>query len=350
MSWNKYSRAGLVLCVAGGLTLSGCAGGAWGRFIGKREQPSPKLNLAWSKLKEEEGKLTEARTGYETVLAAEPNNVDAILGMARMNVKAQRLVDAEQGYGKALTLQPKSPVVLSECGKFYVELQRWDKAIPLLQDAQRIEPHEKSHQFTLAVALTKAGRTSEALPHFTEAVGEAAAHYNVGRLLVETGKKTEAEEQFKLALAKDPALTDAEFFLNEIRTERSGTPPAPTKLATAKPPTRSTLQVSGTGSADQTKVTPAAGKKPQTGRPPLYPHGGYEELPPPDDLMDGASLSKPSLPGSLSQIVQASNLIPSTPPASSAATPPKPLPELRLLPAPSVGGPQIRIGTQQPVR
>ncbi len=341
MSWNKYSRTGLVVCVAGGLALSGCAGGGgWSRLVGKKkDEPSAHLTLAWSKLKEEEGHLTEARVGYEKVLTAEPNNVDAMLGMARMNVKAQRLVDAEQGYTHAMKLQPKSPAVLSEVGQFYAQQQRWDKAIPLLQEAQRIEPHEKSHQYTLAVVLTKAGRTSEALPHFTEAVGEAAAHYNVGRMLVETGKTREAEEQFTLALAKDPALSDAEYFLNEIRAGHNVVAKPESIVTAAKPSAPTTQQVSGTTSSSRTTVTPASGGL-SSGRPPLYPHAGYEELPPPPDSDNEASLSKPN-DETVSGIAQMSGFSPAEGNAPSA-TPPRPLPRLRLLPAPNASGAQVR--------
>lgn len=340
MSWNRYSRSGLVLCIAGGLTLSGCAGSGWNRLVGKKDQPSAKLTLAWAKLKEEEGKLTDARTGYEKVLAQQPNNVDAVLGMSRMNVKAQRMVDAEQGYDRALKLSPKSPAVLSEVGQFYAQQQRWDKAIPLLQEAQRIEPHEKNHQFTLAVALTKAGRTTEALPHFTDAVGEAAAHYNVGRLLVESGKTTEAQEQFTLALTKDPGLSDAQFFLDEIRAGGNSSAGAAPIVAQPKKQPVATQQVSGTSASDRQTVTPAESRVP-SGRSPLYPHVGYEELPPPSASTDEASLSDPKSVTAPSSILQASGYTPAAPPS------PRPVPKLRLLPAATADGAHMRLSTTQ---
>lgn len=281
MSWNKTSRAGLVFCLASSLMLTGCASSGWNRLLGRGDKPSAKLTLAWSRLKEDEGSLTEARSGYEKVLSEQPNNVDAMMGMARMNVKAQRLVDAEQGYVHALELRPKSSAVLSEVGKFYAQQQRWDRAIPLLQDAQRIEPHEKSHQFTLAVALAQAGRTSEALPHFNEAVGEAAAHYNIGRIMIEAKKTAEAEQQFKLALAKDPSLKDAQYFLQEIQAGRQGPPSSKPILADTGVSSSATQQVGATGQnpADMTTAAMA----PLSGRSPLYPHEGYEELPAPPD-------------------------------------------------------------------
>lgn len=297
MSKSLHSRWSLVLCVAGSLACSGCAAGSWNRLIGKKsaDEPSAQLTLAWAKLKENEGKLTEARANYESSLQKEPENVEALLGIARLDEKAQRLVQAEEGYKKALELQPKSPMVLSEVGKFYALQQRWEKAIPLLQEAQRMEPHEKSHHFTLAMAMTKAGRTDEALPHFTEAVGEAAAHYNIGRMLVESGKTSEAEQQFVLALAKDPNLTDAQYFLEEIRSNGdAGAQSAPIVAQPRQaPPATQRVSATAPGNGARPRVTPASNSAPQI-RPATYPHSGYEELPPPPEMMDGASTMIPS--------------------------------------------------------
>ncbi len=346
MSRNFSSRFGLVLCITASLTVSGCAAGGWNRFIGKKtDEPSPKLTLAWAKLKEDEGRLTDARHGYESVLKQEPKNIDALLGVARLDEKAQRLVVAEEGYVKALELQPKSPYVLGEVGKFYALQQRWDKAIPLLQEAQRMEPHEKSHHFTLAMALTKADRTDEALPHFTEAVGEAAAHYNIGRMLVESGKTAAAEQEFVLALTKDPNLSDAQYFLDELR-NNAANPAQPARIVAqpnkAQSPT--TQRVSATGPSGRPTVTPASNSGPQirpTARPPAHPHSGYEELPPPPDMMDGASTTVPQSSQSPSQISQVGYT-----PANIAA-PPSSAPASRYKPSPTENGAHIRISATQ---
>lgn len=340
MSRTRLSHFGLVLCLAGTMAASGCAAGGWGRLMGKKkDEPSPKLTLAWSKLKEDEGRLTEARSGYESVLAKEPKNVEALLGLARLDEKAQRLVKAEEGYASALALQPKSPRVLSEVGKFYSQQQRWEKAIPLLQDAQRIEPHEKSHQFNLGMALTKAGRSDEALPHFTEAVGEAAAHYNIGRLLIESGKSAEAEKQFTLALAKNPSLADAQYFLDEIRSEKTTRSEPLPALAQPKTKSPATQQVSGTVPTTRPVVTPATPAR----RPAVQPHVGYEELPPPAEMMDDTSAML-SNPGDDSGAVTQIGYIPVTTTTAGSA-PPNTVPPMKLVPAPTANGAQLRVNT-----
>jgi tetratricopeptide (TPR) repeat protein len=328
---NSYSRTGLALCLSLGLTSSGCA--SWNQLIGKKNEPSPQLNLSYAKLQESEGDFTNARHRYELVLEKDSNNVDAIMGMARLNLKAQRLVEAEAGFVKALALKPKSTEVLSEVGNFYSDQQRWDKALPLLQECQHIEPHEKKFQYNLAVALAKSGKPKEALPHFKEAVPEAAAHYNLGRILVEQGKRQEAEEQFVIALAKDPTLTDAQYWIEEIRAGSSGkaqqlpavvetragknatqqvAASSPVKTAELDNPfeegpssgfsrsdsvparqVKSTRSVSSPADGDAAAGNSTSrGRQPRdipSGRQPLYPHQGFEELAPPPEAGDDLS-------------------------------------------------------------
>lgn len=300
--------------------LSGCAKGGWSKWMGKRDTPSPNLTLAWSKLKETEGQLTDARNGFEQVLAQEPDNVDATLGMARLNVRAQRLVEAEEGYERAVALAPKSSAVLSEVGQFYAEHQRWERALALLREAQRIEPHEKRHHYYLAMALTKSGQTEDALPHFTESVGEAAAHYNIGRILIENNRRAEAEEHFALALAKDPSLSDAEYFLTELR-NGSGKQVEPVRTAAIPTQARSSMQQTAAA------FTPEPQLKPQQSVPvrePLYPHQGYEELPPPGENQSGyydESTRRGTTSGQIIQVSAESSSVPLT--QVVAKTPPQ---------------------------
>ncbi|MDB5385007.1 MAG: cellulose synthase subunit BcsC [Planctomycetaceae bacterium] len=374
LKMNSYSRTGLATCLALGLASCGCA--SWNTLIGKKKEASPQLNLSYAKLQEQGGDFTGARHKYEEVLAKDPNNVDAILGMARLNVKAQRLVEAEDGYKKALALKPKSTEVLSEIGNFYADQQRWDKALPLLQDCQHIEPHEKKFQYNLAVALAKSGQTKEALPHFKEAVGDGAAHYNIGRILIESGKRKEAEEQFVIALAKDKNLTDAQYWLDEIRASNGGkaeqlpaivdagqrknstqqvAATAPVRTAEAPNPFEdaptSGFSRSDTPPARQVKNTrapnqPASGhqvpngrqqRTPPSGRQPLYPHEGVEELAPPPEYNEGsADQNSASSKSYASSIILASAEEPakdSTPPQSSTSTtPPRLILPHRLIP------------------
>ena len=192
------------------------------------------------------------------------------------------------------------------------------------------------------MALTKAGRTDEALPHFTEAVGEAAAHYNIGRMLVESGKTGAAEQEFVLALTKDPTLTDAQYFLDEIRSnaeQPAQSAPIAVRPNSAPPVTQ---RVSGTAPTGRPTVTPATNSTPQI-RPATYPHSGYEELPPPPDMMEGASSKVPPRE-KLSPITQV-GYSPVATTGQPILTPPSSAPVSRFRAGPMLEENQIRLSS-----
>ena len=100
--------------------LTGCAtsGSGWPSFAKrdtdarlakanrkKLKDPS-KLDLAYAKWQEQLGNMTEARERYQRVLHDEPQSIEALLGLARMDQLAGRLPEAEQGFRKALKNSP----------------------------------------------------------------------------------------------------------------------------------------------------------------------------------------------------------------------------------------------------
>ena len=124
---------------------------------------------------------------------------------------------------------------------------RWPDAIAKYRAAVEGAPLESLYQHQLAVALTRSGALQEGLAAFTEIVGRAEAHYNVGYILKEQGKLLEAEEQFQRALALKPELAPAGKMLARVRQERG----VPVQVA-AKP------SANATPTAVERRVTPAA--------------------------------------------------------------------------------------------
>jgi tetratricopeptide (TPR) repeat protein len=217
----------VTLCAWIGLSAVGCAtapgSGGW---LGSLFSPAdgtrtPQLELAWGKLLERDGNLTEARASYQSVLQADPGSVDATLGLARLDYLANRVEDAERGYLRAVQLAPKMPQSRNALGQFYAEQERWDEALESLNLAVQAAPNERVYHFHYAVALTKSGKLDEALAEFTQAVGAAEAHYNIGRILYDTGNIPAAEEQFVAAVMQNPKLEQAQLWLEEIREGRT---------------------------------------------------------------------------------------------------------------------------------
>ena len=251
-----------LMCVA----LTGCAssGSRWNPFaerddheatVARKKLKDPrKLDLAYAKWQEQIGNITEARERYQRVLHDQPQSVDAMLGLARLDQLAGRMQESEQGYRKALKAAPNDPVVLDALGQFYANQEKWPSAIDTLRQALAAAPNDNTVCFHLAVALAKSGDIAGSKPHFMNSVGDAEADYNLGLILHDQGKLDQAEQYFVQASVKKPTLEQAQYWLNEIRLEKE------TKqvLSGSTDRSRSNMQASAGALPPNTNLQPLA--------------------------------------------------------------------------------------------
>jgi tetratricopeptide (TPR) repeat protein len=220
------------------------------------------LNLAFARWMEDVGNLGEARKKYSEVADAKPKNLEAVLGLARIDQLSGMSHEAEQGFLRAQKLAPDAPEALNALGQFYASEKRWPDAVTQLNKAMLAAPAEKSYRYNLAVAMAYNGDIEGALPHFVRTVGDAEAHYNVGLILKDQARYAEAEEHLLLAVTKKPDLHQAQVWLDEVRHEQETTlsqAPAGSGVHTA---------------ALQTGGHSAASVAPTTGRNPAAPPSG----------------------------------------------------------------------------
>lgn len=184
------------------------------------------LSLSYARWMEDVGNLMEARRHYSEVAEAKPKNLEAALGLARIDQLSGRSHEAEQGFLRALKMSPDSPEALHALGKFYASEQRWPQAVEQLKRAMLAAPAEKSYRYDLAVAMVHMGDINGALPHFVRTVGDAEAHYNVGLILKDEGKLAQAQEHLLLAVTKKPDLHQAQYWLDEVRRLQEASPTA----------------------------------------------------------------------------------------------------------------------------
>lgn len=175
------------------------------------------LKLRYAKWMEELENYEEAQANYNVVLQERPEDIDAILGLARIDLVAGRRDAAEAGFRKALSLQPNSAVAKNALGQYYAAQGRLPEALPLLSEAMLGDPTNKGYRFQLAVALARSGDATAAFPHFVQSVGEPTAHYNLGMILKSQGHTAQAEEHLRQALMMNPEFEPARQALSQIR-------------------------------------------------------------------------------------------------------------------------------------
>ncbi|MDA0836062.1 MAG: tetratricopeptide repeat protein [Planctomycetota bacterium] len=177
--------------------------------------------LIEAKWHSELGNSEIARQSYVSVLKRNAQSIDAIIGLARIDQTAGRLIEAEQGLKTALAIRPDDVDVISAAAQFYLDQERWADARDLLEQGIERHPHETNLAFMLAVVFARSGETPLAMTYFTNVVGKAEAHYNLAIIMYEQGNRPDAESHLLQALLLKPDFDDAKIWLAEITNERT---------------------------------------------------------------------------------------------------------------------------------
>jgi len=166
--------------------------------------------IAWARWQEDVGEYGEARKKYRELLIAYPDNIEAQLGLARIELSCGRVKQAEDILTELAEKRPNNTPVRLELGRLYTQQEDWQKAIAAFEDASAIDTENQVCRYELGIAFARSHRYDQALSHLTYAVGEAAANYNIGYVLHEQGNDAEAAEWFQNALQTHPDPRTAE--------------------------------------------------------------------------------------------------------------------------------------------
>ncbi len=111
----------------------------------------------------EAGKYTEILPVLETILKADPRNLDATLRMATAYSSLGQNARAEAAFQKAAELAPNSPDVRMYLALHYSRTADWARAVPLLEDVVAESPDRLPALEALAVIRVRQGRIEEAV-------------------------------------------------------------------------------------------------------------------------------------------------------------------------------------------
>jgi tetratricopeptide (TPR) repeat protein len=153
------------------------------------------------------GDLALARTAYEQALRDEPDNRDALLGLAAVETRAQRFEAAERLYQRLLRIDPRDPhahagmlalrgpqidpvvaesrvktllavdpeqsVLHFTLGNQYAQQERWAEAQQAYFKAHAADPDNPDYAFNLAVSLDQLRQPKLALEYYRRALALA---------------------------------------------------------------------------------------------------------------------------------------------------------------------------------
>lgn len=174
---------------------------------GRRSAVNNTLQSAWSTL--QSGNPGSAALLYEEVLTQFPNNRDALIGLAAINLRNGQIAIARQQYAQLLTLNPKDPYAQAgllqatrngnntaheaelksllqrypdlaplhfSLGNLFAGQQRWSEAQGAYFDALRYANHDTAnpvspdYAFNLAVSLEQLQQPQAALTYYRQAL------------------------------------------------------------------------------------------------------------------------------------------------------------------------------------
>jgi len=189
-------------------------------------KPKPETYVAVARYYEEADKLVEAEWQYRMALRADPTNLAALLGYARLSERRGRPGEATKYYQQAAKAHPSEAAVFNNLGLSCLRQKKFHEAAVAMSQAIRLDPKEPRYRNNIAHVLVELGKRREAFSHLRAVQSEAVAYYNLGYLLAKQGDSQAAAQHFAVALRFDPSLAAAERWLRRLR-QSPGQPQTP---------------------------------------------------------------------------------------------------------------------------
>ncbi|MBI3312422.1 MAG: tetratricopeptide repeat protein [Candidatus Omnitrophica bacterium] len=153
----------------------------------------------------ESGRQFEAaEEAYGQAARSAPQAVEPLLHLIALLHREGKLEEAQQAGQKALEIEPDHPEVLNSLGFLYADMGiHLEEAVKLIERALSQDPRNAAYLDSLGWAYFKMDRLDEAIPLLEEAVrldadGEILDH--LGQVYWKAGKESEAEAAFKRGL------------------------------------------------------------------------------------------------------------------------------------------------------
>jgi tetratricopeptide (TPR) repeat protein len=165
----------------------------------------------------QKGQLDPAIEGYRVVLAAAPQQIDALMNLGAALTSAGRPGEAAIQLRRARAAAPDLARLHNDAGLCFAELGRWEEALDAFQAAATLAPAAGTPWKNLGRALVEVGREADAVTALQQAVLVepllAEAWFELARATFDAARPGPAIEALTRAVASDPAFVFARFLL-----------------------------------------------------------------------------------------------------------------------------------------
>ena len=182
----------------------------------KSGPPSADMYLSMAQMSDRGGNTPYARSMYQKALTIEPNHCESMLGLARLEDRQGNFQIALQIYQHAASVYPQDAKVLNDLALCYARKGDLQASAQVLHQATQLQPQKKLYRNNFAKVLIELNQIDGAIAQLSAVHSPAIVQYNMGVLLNERGRTTEAVQFLTAATHIDPQLQEASALLSQI--------------------------------------------------------------------------------------------------------------------------------------
>ena len=210
-------------------------------------EPTPELFVSMAEMADRGGSPEQGRQFYGRALSIQKNHLGALLGLAHLEDREGNLDEALRIYHQAAGAHPNSPTALNDLGLCFARRGDLQTSLRVLDQCVRLEPGKALYRNNAAKVLIEMNMIEPAIAHMAAVNPPAVAQYNVGVLLKDRGRTSEAVKHLSIAANMDPQLQQARNLLAEIQ----GRPQSQVCRQPVSPTQGQTQQVAQRGAVPQ---------------------------------------------------------------------------------------------------
>jgi Tfp pilus assembly protein PilF len=160
------------------------------------------------------GDSADAETVYRRVLTDTPGQIDASIGLARLQARSARFSDAETTLNKALETHPGDVTLSTQLASIYGAEKKAAAGLPLLEAAHTAHPEDPNVARMLARLYVQTGVPEKSLPIYETLLKTAPDDVELlddyGDGLMRSKQFAQAEDVLKKAVARPDAFSSKE--------------------------------------------------------------------------------------------------------------------------------------------
>lgn len=179
-------------------------------------KPTGKMLCDFGQVRISMGQYAEAASLFEKAIKAEPKNVNAWVGLAKVKMELGHPDQAIERLQEGLAKLPKAAPLWNELGIAYTKQEKYDEALDALEKACKLDSESNLYRSNLAGILVVRGEEQKAYKLYSQTMSEADARVQIARILGGQGKMTACQKQIDLAIKADPTNEYAHQLAEEI--------------------------------------------------------------------------------------------------------------------------------------